>query len=350
MSISEYVSSADPNGIFQILSESYRQIEDAWDSTLPESLGTIENRIASSGSIIFSGAGDSAVIGDLLQNFLQSEMEFPFFVNRSSILPAYANEDTLLVLASYSGNTEETISIFNEALEKNCPIIAMGSGGKIELMAEDLEIPFLRLKKGLQSRYALYSGFFTFLKLVQKIGLVPAQDEIVENIINLFKIKAEEYAEENNIAYTFATLLSGFIPVIYSAESITSAAGYRMRCQFNENSKQMCFHNVIPEMNHNEISGWEGYLQTDFKTKIISLIDEAYPPKVKHRFELTGELLQSKGLEVISLVSGEETLKERLLDTIYLGDWMSYYLAVINGINPAVTSNISLLKERLEKK
>ncbi len=343
MNINDYVAKYDPQNQFKVLEETYTQIESAWQNEIDiESLKTKKFR-----NIILTGLGGSAISGDLMQNFLRDEMPLPFFVNRNYNLPLFADKNTLLIVSSYSGNTEETISVFEEGIKKKCAIVCITTGGKAEEMAAKKNIPVVKMKPGFQPRYALGLSFFSLLKVFTGLGLISDHSEIVEKIKNLWLLKGREYSHENNIAFNCAVQLIGFIPVIYSAADITSAAGYRLKCQLNENSKLHAFHNVIPELNHNEIIGWETYSDKQLNAKLINILDETYHPQIKKRFEITTGLAAKKGLDYINIESEEEDFKIRLMDLIYLFDWITYYTAVLRGCDPSEIDNIHTLKESL---
>lgn len=345
MKIPEYAAKYDPQNQFKTLKESYKQIEYAWNNQFD--LGSIRKENIK--NIIVTGLGGSAIAADLVQNFLKDELSYPFFVNRNYELPKFADENTLVIVSSYSGNTEETISVFEQAVKRKCIIVCISTGGEVEKIASQNNFPLIRLQPGFQPRYALGLSFFSLLKALQMLDIIEDQSNDVEEIINLWKKNGEELSEENNIAYEYAEKLTGFIPVIYSAADITNSIGYRWKCQFNENSKLHSFANVIPEMNHNEIIGWETYLEKQFYIKLINIIDEDYHPQVKRRFDIVSELLAEKKAEALNIKSDEKKFKTRLMDLIYLGDWISYYLALLRGHDPTEIKNINLLKEKLQK-
>jgi len=343
MNINDYVAKYDPQNQFKVLEETYTQIESAWQNEIDiEKLKTKKFR-----NIIVTGLGGSAISGDLVQNFLRDEMPLPFSVNRNYNLPLFADKNTLLIVSSYSGNTEETISVFEEGIKKKCGIVSITTGGKVEEMALKKKIPVVKMKPGFQPRFALGLSFFSLLKVLSGLGLISDQNETVERIKNLLMLKGKEYTRENNIAFNCAMQLIGFIPLIYSAADFTSAAGYRLKCQFNENSKLHAFHNVIPELNHNEIIGWETYSNKQLNAKLINILDETYHPQVKKRFEITTELAAKQGLDYMNIESEEDDFKIRLMDLIFLFDWITYYTAVLRGYDPSEIDNIHTLKERL---
>jgi glucose/mannose-6-phosphate isomerase len=343
MTINDYVVRYDPQNQFQVLKETYLQIESAWNNSFD--VKKFKNKRFR--KIIVSGLGGSAISGDLMQNFLRDELSVPLFVNRNYNLPKFADKDTLLIISSYSGETEETISVFEEGIKRKCPIVCVSSGGKVEGIASKKKIPLVKLKSGLQPRFALGLSFFSLLKILMELGFIHDQGSEVEKIKNLWRIKGEEYTKEENIAANCAEQIIGFIPVIYSAADLTTAAGYRFKCQLNENSKLHAFHNVLPEMNHNEIIGWESFSDKQFNAKLINILDESYPFQIKKRFEITTELAVKRGLEYLNIESEEEDFKVRLMDLIYLFDWITYYTAVLRGYDPSEIDNIQTLKKRL---
>lgn len=343
MKISEIIQKYDTQNQFQVLKETYKQIEFTILNSYPD-FGFKKDQI---NKIIISGLGGSAISGDLLKNFLKDELTVPVIVNRNYFLPSFADEKTLLIASSYSGNTEETLASFSEAVKKGCRIICISTGGKIEKLAEEHSVPFIRLEKGFQPRYALGLSFFTLLKVFEKLELINPQKEITETILNLWKRKADEYSTEENIAVTTAQQLLGFIPVIYSASDYTNAVGYRFKSQINENSKLHAFHHEFPEMNHNEIIGWESHQQKTLHTKVIYILDETYHPQIRKRFQIVSEFIKKADVEIISLESREKDFKVRIMDLIFLVDWISFYLGVLRGFDPSEIEYINLLKERL---
>ena len=185
------------------------------------------------------------------------------------------------------------------------------------------------------------------LKVIQEIGIIKEQEKVVEKIISLWKSKGEEYSKDGNYAYKIASETLGYIPVIYSVADVTSAVGYRFKCQFNENSKLHAFHNVFPELNHNEVIGWESFFEEQFQTKVINIVDKDYHTQIKKRFEITSELIKKSKAEIINIESNENDFKTRLMDMIYLCDWISYYAAILRGKDPSEIENINILKKSL---
>lgn len=343
MTIPDYINKYDPQNQFEVLRNSWKQIEYALNNEY--NLNSVKS--ASFSNIILTGLGGSAISGDLIKNYLRDEIKIPFIVNRNYFLPAFANKNTLLIASSYSGNTEETISVLKEAIKKKCKIIVLTTGGEAEEIAISNNIPVIKLQKGYQPRYALGLSFFSLLITLEKIGLINSQLKEIETILNLWKIKGIEFSNDGNPAFELAKNLIGFIPVIYSIADLTSSAAYRFKCQLNENSKVHAFHHEIPEMNHNEIIGWETYQEKSFSVKVVNILDDDCHPQIMKRFAFINEIFRSNKIDVIQLKSSEKSFKARLMDLIYLCDWISFYLAVQRGYDPSEIDNINKLKARL---
>lgn len=342
MDLKEMITKLDPENQFKVLTDSYKQVEYAWNIEID--YASIEtNKIK---NIILTGLGGSAIGGELLQNYLRTELKYPYTVNRNYDLPLYVNEESLVIVSSYSGNTEETISALNQAIERNCQIFCISTGGKVEEIAKKNYIPFGKLLAGFQPRYALWINFFTLIKTLHSLKLVASQTENVQQAIELLKRKGVEYSGSVNQAVDIAEKLLGYVPLVYAVNDVTSAVGTRWKGQFNENAKQHAFFGNLPELNHNEILGWEGY-KPAMNFKLINILDSDYHPQVKKRYELTSEMVSKAGAEIIDIKSDQANIKLRLVDMIYLGDWTTYYYALMRGYNPTSIDNINYLKEHL---
>ena len=342
MRIKDLIGKHDSQNQFKVLQDTYKQILSAWNNNVD--LTNLEKN--NYNSIVYCGLGGSAISGDLLQDYLSNELKLPFKVVRGYDLPSFTNKDTLVIISSYSGNTEETISCFHQALKINCSIIAITSGGKIFEEANKNKIPVIKIEGGFQPRYALGLSFFSLLRLMQELEIVNEENN-VKKIIDLWKKQGEELSGDKNKAIEIAEQMIGFIPVIYSAEFLSST-GYRFKCQVNENSKLHAFYNTIPEMNHNEIIGWESYREKQFQVKVIYLLDKEYNPQNRKRFNILKEILSEQKVEVLVLESNEEDRKVRIMDLIFLCDWISFYISVLRGFDPSEIDFIHQMKKRLD--
>jgi glucose/mannose-6-phosphate isomerase len=343
MNIKDLVNKHDPQNQFEVLVNTYQQIEFAWENKFNVS-SAVNKKF---NNIVIAGLGGSAISADLISNFLHEDLRLPLSVVRSYNLPKFADENTLLICSTYSGNTEETNSVLVEGYKKKCTVICITTGGKAGKFAAEKSIPVVHVKEGYQPRYALGVSFFTVLKVLQQLNLIDHQTGYVEKILQLWKEKGEEFSKENNPAINYAEQLIGFVPVIYSAAELTNAVGYRFKSQLNENSKLHAFAGVIPEMNHNEIIGWETFNASLLNAKLINIIDRDYHPQILKRFEITSQLVKKAGADVINLESSLEDFKVRIMDLTYLCDWISYYLAILRGKDPSEIDYIHYLKDKL---
>jgi len=334
--------SYDKNNLHKVILDSWQQARDAWKSIdLP---GIDKEKID---NIIVTGLGGSAISGDVLKNFLNSELSIPLAVNRAYNLPHYAGKNTLVIVSSYSGNTEETISAFKIALEKGCTLIAITTGGEIESLAIDNNVPVVKLQKGFQPRYALYNSFFTLLRVMQELKFIASQEASVVNIIQSLKNLAGKWGSENGKAYKMAVSLKDFIPVIYSVADLNDSAGRRFKGQLNENSKVHAWAAEYPEMNHNEIVGWESVRESGLKYKVITIWDEEVYPRISKREGIIKNLLEDEKIDILKIQGKGATFKERLIETVYFCDWVSYYLALINEEDPGEIDFIDKLKKMM---
>lgn len=334
--------SFDPEDLFSVLKDSWKQCENGWNSSF-----SLKIDAADFSNIIITGLGGSAIGGDLMKNFLQPELKKPFFVNRTYTLPEFADEHTLVIASSYSGNTEETISALNAAIAKKCKIIVLTTGGEAGRIAAENGIDAVPLQKGFQPRYALYNSFFTLLRVMQKLGFTSFNEGDAGDLISMLKNLGDEWSAESGRAFRTALELKGFTPVIYSATDFNESVGRRFKGQLNENSKLHAWHAEYPEMNHNEIVGWETFKAQGGNYKIVNLYDEDMHPRIKRRFEIINNLLIKEKIGIITIDGEKGSFRERLIEVVYLCDWISYFLALLNEKDPAEIDFIHHLKDKM---
>lgn len=302
-------------------------------------------------NIVFTGMGGSAIGSNILLDYIQDELPLPAMVNREYFIPAFVDKHTLFISISYSGNTEETLSSTEAALKAGASLIGLTSGGKLEKMLAGKNCPVIKIPAGLPPRQALGYLFFKLLFLFEKLGLISPKDaEVAETIICLEK-QAERFSTNSNISTNLpnhvAQSVYHKIPVIYTATSYFASVPIRWRNQFNENSKVMAFSNVFPEMNHNEIMGWEGPRTVNEKLQAIILRDLDESPRNQKRVNITKDILKQHNIPILEIFAEGDSRLTRLFSLIYIGDWASYYLAMLNEADPIKIGSIDLLKERL---
>jgi glucose/mannose-6-phosphate isomerase len=303
-------------------------------------------------NVIINGLGGSAIGGDLLRSYTASEIKVPIYINRNYTLPAFAKKDTLAIISSYSGNTEETVTAFKKALARKCQIVCITSGGTVEKIAKKNGCLLIKIPGGLQPRCALGYSFFTLLILFTKLKFISDNSsEINDVIINLEQALTEytNVAFAENEALRIAAVLKDKLPIIYSSVDVLDIVNLRWRGQISENAKMLAYGNLFPEMNHNELVGWK--LNEDIlkKTVVVFLEDAKDNPRIKMRMKITDKVFKKYTSNILHLNSDCKTELARIFDLIYLGDWVSYYLAILNEVNPTPVDAISYLKKQLEK-
>ncbi|MBN2097626.1 MAG: bifunctional phosphoglucose/phosphomannose isomerase [Candidatus Omnitrophica bacterium] len=303
-------------------------------------------------NIVFSGMGGSAIGADLISFYLRKEIKLPIYVNRDYSLPAFLNQDSLAILLSYSGNTEETLSSFERAEAASAKILVISSGGKLVELAKKNNHPYLVIPAGYPPRGALAFLFFPSLAILSGLGFIEdKQREFQETITLLEKMHDNSLdlgvPESANPAKKLAARLFNKFAVIYGASENLAGVVTRWRGQLAENSKSLASSQLLPEMNHNEIVGWQHPEELLQRFVIIFLRDEQDHPQVKKRIEISKEILQKQGFAVEEIHAQGKGLLARVFSLIYLGDYVSFYLAILNGEDPTPVKRIDYLKQRL---
>ncbi len=290
--------------------------------------------------IIVSGMGGSALPGEVLKSLL-SDSKISVTVSREYRLPAWANRKTLVFAISYSGNTEESIESYRDALKKSCNLIVIAAGGKLIELAKKQNVPFIKVPKpfeGFQPRAAIGHLFFSMLGVLMNSKIVADYTPAIEGMIKA--LDADRYKEN---AMSLAEEIAGKIPIIYTSQRL-AAAGYKWKIAFNENAKTHAFCNVYPEQNHNEINAF-----VNFKAQyhVIMLSDDDDHKQVKKRMKITKELYRKKGVNVTEIaVKGENPLS-KLFSAILIGDLAAFYLAVKYNTDPTPVAMVEDLKKQI---
>jgi glucose/mannose-6-phosphate isomerase len=335
----------DKSDMYSVLCDFNNQIESAINIgnsfNVSDDYSQIQN-------IVICGLGGSAISGDLLRNFLSSEINIPIFVNRNYTLPGFVNEKSLVILSSYSGNTEETLNSFKEALKRKSKLLCITSGGELNELTKKYSLPVIIVPGGLQPRCAVAFSFFPLLIFFIKSGLIKLQIDFAE-LIDFIKFKTTSYKQFdlNNQAFKIATELHSKLVIIYSTSDLLESVNMRWRTQLHENAKTLAYGNVIPEMNHNEIVGWEKNSDLLKRLIIIILEDINDFSRNKMRSELVYSILKPLAGNIVNVRSDGKNKIDRIFDLIHLGDWVSYHLAILNEADPTPVEVINFLKSKL---
>jgi glucose/mannose-6-phosphate isomerase len=324
------VYECDRSNMWRLLEDFPRICQEAFSSRS----GLAPARIS---SVVVTGMGGSAISGDVLKEWL--DPPFPFEVCRGYHLPRWVSKETLVILISYSGETEETLSCEREARRVGAITAGIGSGGSLARAMADR--PFLRVPAGLPSRAAFPYLFFSALRILLDAGLIPPErEEEVRETFNLLPAVRERVGEAREIA----TRLLGKIAFIYAPPGLWSVA-LRFKTQLNENAKSLAKVEYLPELCHNEIVGLTG---APPNVSFVLLRSSREEERISIRADFLKDLL--KGRDIIELRGEGEGKLAEMLTLLYFGDIISYHLAGLKGVDPTPVEEIARLKKALSAK
>jgi len=293
-------------------------------------------------NVIVCGIGGSALPANILNSLATPSV--PFYIHRDYNLPSAANRDSLIICASYSGNTEETVSAMQEAIGKGFKVIAIATGGKIEEMSKQNNIPMAKIPAGIQPRSA--TGY-----LFSAMAMILANCGITNNLSEDILRTAEDLAKMNPMlekeGKVLAKKIGKKIPVVYASNNLKNVARI-WKIKFNENSKIPAFYNCFPELNHNEMVGFTNKKLGE-TLHVLIIKDNEDHPRITKRMQLTAILLKKKGVKIDFIETKEGPLMLRVFSSLILGDWTSYYLALNNKIDPTPVAMVEEFKRLIIK-
>ncbi|MFZ1728754.1 MAG: bifunctional phosphoglucose/phosphomannose isomerase [Bacteroidota bacterium] len=301
-------------------------------------------------NMLVCGMGGSAIGGDVLRVFAEQKARIPIAVNRGYIIPGYIDQHSLVVVVSYSGSTEESLAAYAEARRRNAQCVVVTSGGKLLQQAEADGVPAAIIPGGLAPRCALGYLFFPLLMIAARLDILDVQHSALQAAIAVLEDCTRDYADhlsQENQAIAIAERLRGKLPVLYGAQLGLDAVLMRWRCQIEENAKMLSYSNVFPEMNHNEIVGWEQNEEMLRRIAVVVLHDRDDLPQIRKRISVTLDIIRPLAGDIIEVYANEDHPLARILGLICLGDWVSFYLAMTSGVDPFPIVNIDRLKAEL---
>lgn len=300
--------------------------------------------------LVVAGIGGSAIGGDLLRDLSSRQSPIPILVVRDWRLPAFVGPGSGVVAVSYSGQTRETLSAFGEALSRGARLWALTSGGALAERASQEAVAVALLPGGLPPRAALGALFFSLVGLAEGLGLLGQQRGAVQEAVALWEELNGRFRPEapnqNNSALGLARRLEGAVPAVYGVAGQTEAVARRWKSQFNENSKMPAQAEVLPELLHAEVVSYEA--PSAPKRVAILLEDEEDGPEVVLSRQRLAEWLEQMGVEVERVRGEGQSRLARISSLVLLGDWVSYYAAVLRGVDPTPIRPIETFKEYLE--
>ncbi|MBN1586957.1 MAG: bifunctional phosphoglucose/phosphomannose isomerase [Candidatus Omnitrophica bacterium] len=307
---------------------------------------------ADSTCMVVAGVGGSAIGGDLLRSYLVDRCPVSLEVSRHYFVPAYVGSKTLVVVSSYSGETEESLSSYAMAQKQGANLVVLTTGGRLGDQAAAEGVPMIKLPSGLPARAALGYSFFGLLAIAEKMGWArPSEGEIAETVQVLSRLRDEqlgpEVANTKNRAKILAEALKGRLPVIYADADLSDGVVSRWKTQLAENAKVLAMGGTFPEINHNDIVGWGGPSEVAEHQTIVLLRDREERARIRTRIEISKRLWKSLDIEVLEVWSTGQERLSRMFSLIYTGDFASTYLALLNGMDPTDVSRIDSLKSEL---
>jgi len=302
-------------------------------------------------NVVILGMGGSAVGGDLLRVLLEAEDgTLPVVVTRDYQCPAFVDHRTLCIAASYSGNTEETLAATRDALKRGASVLPITTGGELERLVPDAAS--IRIPGGQPPRSALGYMFLPALIALSRIGIcrdfAPDISEAITELDQLAAACDPDADQHSNPGQAIARSLERSLPAFYGSSAIAGVVAFRWKCQFNENAKRHAIWNVLPELDHNEICGWRT-ARYQGKFRWVFIRNRSDSVRVNQRLEITRSVLASNSVGHTDVWGSGDSNLSRALTAILLGDFVSTYVAVYNGIDPTDIGEIDLLKSELER-
>lgn len=341
----ERIESVDELGMWHHLNGFPNQWDEAVKFTEDVELNIDRSKIR---NICFAGMGGSAIGADLIKAYCYETSPYPVQVVRHYNIPSWVSEQTLFIACSYSGNTEETLSALEKAHDKGAQLIGVTSGGELLKKATSYDFDYVKIPGGLPPRAALGYSFVPLFRIFQKLELIDEGDEALSETELFLNEQGELLSDlDDNEALTLAEELNETLPVVYSDALLLEPVNLRWRGQFEENAKTLAYGNVVPEMNHNEIVGWEQIVHLTGRLSVILLHDKNDNDRVQKRMAIVKDLIADQAASIHVLDTRGESKLARMFSLIQLADWTSFYLAVLNGIDPTPVAKIDLLKSKL---
>ena len=337
----------DPSGLRHRLRGFPLQCRQAWQEALTFELPLEYGRAK---QIVVVGMGGSAIGGDLLADLAYLEDSPPITVCRDYQIPDHVGEDTLVLACSYSGETEETLSAFRQALSRGAKLVALTTGGTLAAEAEKHGLPVFRVGYDGEPRTAMGYGFMVPTVILMNLGLISDKTPDVEEALTVLDSLAAECAEDSpinkNPAKSMAGELLGRLIIVYGA-GVFGGVARRWKTQFNENSKVWACYELLPEAHHNSVEGYPLPVEIKGRAFVILLWPGYLHPRTHLRYEVTLDLLARESIPQRTVKGRGQTALSQILSTTLLGDYTSYYLALLQGLDPSPVTAIDLVKKRL---
>lgn len=334
----------DPGGALEVATLQYNQVN------FKVELKNLDNDGREINNIVVAGMGGSALAACLAKSWLKSDLLVPLEIVRTYDLPEYAGKNTLVIASSYSGNTEETLSCLDEAQDCGSQIAIITTGGRLLDTASQYGITYATLPSGMQPRMGVIYNLRALVAILANFGLVPNNkaDEIAavsDWLCGETARWASDVPTDQNYAKQLAMGAVGK-SAVFLGGPLTAPVAYKFKISWNENAKNVAFYNELPEFNHNEFLGWTSH-PIEKPYAIFDVVSSFEHPRVIKRFEITDKLLSGLRPKATTInLMGDTPIAQMLWGSI-LADFVSIYVAILNGVDPTPVNMIEKLKQEL---
>jgi len=339
--------SKDPSGMRERLRKFPAQCREAWNRV---QAFEIPAKYAKVNRVVVAGMGGSSIGGELAADLVSSEIELPMMVCRDYSIPHFADENTLVLVCSNSGETREALSAFRQAVSKKCKVVSITTGGTLREESKRCGVPLFEINYKGEPRSAFGYSFLVPLGLLMKLGLISDKSSELMSALAELDGFAPNLAVENptsaNAAKRLAREVRDRLIVVYGA-GIFSGVARRWKTQLNENAKSWAFFEILPEAQHNSIQGYSLPSHVGREAFIVLLKPGCLGEELEHRYMIAEEFLRERGIGYRVVEGHGGTPPSQILSTVLLGDYASYYLAILQGVDPSPVPAIDMAKERL---
>lgn len=339
------INQRDTHKTLEVAATMYQQL--AFEPQIENGTTTIQPK-----HVVFCGMGGSALASSIIADHLKQSATLPIEVVKNYDLPAYTNEDTLVIAASYSGTTEETLSCIQQARDKNAHLVLISTGGDVGAIAKEHTLPYVELPVGFAQRMTVLYQLRAAAYILGSYGVTTMETyETLGAASEWLKQESDSWTKETKTEFNYAKLLAveatGKTAVFYGGP-LTGALAYKWKISWNENAKNAAFHSVYPEFNHNEFLGWSSH-PVEKPFAIFDLVSPLEHPRVNLRMKLSDQLLSGKRPKATTIELKGDTYLHQVVWACTLADFTSIYLAILNGNNPFPVDIIMKLKAELAK-
>lgn len=349
----EAISALDKSNVLGSVQALADQIEDAWDQVSQLTISVDQARIS---NIVIAGMGGSALGPDIIQRAFKEQLRVPLEVVRDYALPGYVNEHTLVILASYSGTTEETLAAAAVAKEKGSQILGIATGGDLIAFLQTNGYGHYQIRPrhnpSNQPRMALGYAVFGIVALLSKAGMLTLSDTEVNGVVAAVRRTSDELKQEvpseRNPAKQMAFNMMGRIPVLVGAEHLEGAL-HAFQNQLNENAKIYAEYRIIPELNHHLMEGLRFPQENDKNLFFVLFNSRLYHPRNQKRVGVTQKVIDGAGIDTTLMQLENTSRLEQVFEVMAFGAYTNFYLAMLEGIDPAPIETVDFFKAEMKK-